>query len=499
MALNTPPATSFDFFGIGMVHGYTTPINVLPNDILIDIFDFFRKSHFHEGSLSWEWHILVHVCQRWRQIVFASPCRLDLRIRCVNGTPVRKNLDIWPAFPIVIDYGYDFDKRITPSDEDNIIAALEHPGRVCYVRLKPRVTSSLLGKMATVMEKSFPALTHIHIHSDGNAPVLSGKFLGGFAPCLQNIEFWGISFPALPNLLLSSSGLVSLELHDIPETGYISPEAMVAILTTLTSLKHLHIDFQSPNSRPDRTLSPPVTRTALPVLTSISFFGDHEYLEYLVASIDAARLDSILILYLNPVSGFQVPQLCKFINRSEITKRSLPRRCHITLQSRGISLNLDATIYKGDNLWVTSPHIDVGFNCQLDRIAERVSLVAQLSSRISPLLSNVIHFVIHWTGPPCRWQGTDGVEWLQLLRPFTSMQTLFVSTKFAEPVARALEDVTGEMVTEVLPALDLLCLEDLPVSSIAKFCEARQLSGCPLNIVGTSWEFGQKFDSYQRA
>ena len=35
------------------------------------------------------------------------------------------------------------------------------------------------------------------------------------------------------------------------------------------------------------------------------------------------------------------------------------------------------------------------------------------------------------------------------------MQTLFVSTEFTEPVARALEDVTGEMVTEVLPALVL--------------------------------------------
>ena len=158
-----------------------------------------------------------------------------------------------------------------------------------------------------------------------------------------------------------------------------------------------------------------------------------------------------------------------------------------------------ATIYKGDNLWATSPNIDVGFNRQLDGIAERVSLVAQVSRRISPLLSNVIHFVIHWTGPPDGWQGTDGVEWLKLLRPFTSVQTLFVSTEFAEPVARALEDVTGEMITEVLPALDLLCLEDLPVSSIAKFCEARQLSGCPLNFVGTSWEFGQRRNSYQRA
>jgi hypothetical protein len=63
----------------------------------------------------WKWHTLVHVCQRWRQIVFASPRRLNLQILCTHGTPVRKNLGIWPAFPIAIDY-YSIEKSgLTPT------------------------------------------------------------------------------------------------------------------------------------------------------------------------------------------------------------------------------------------------------------------------------------------------------------------------------------------------------------------------------------------------
>ena len=51
---------------------------------------------------------------------------------------------------------------------------------------------------------------------------------------------------------------------------------------------------------------------------------------------------------------------------------------------------------------------------------------------------------------------------------------------FAGHVTRAFEDVTGEMVTEVLPALNLLCWEDPPRSSVSEFCTARRLSGCPV-------------------
>ena len=52
------------------------------------------------------------------------------------------------------------------------------------------------------------------------------------------------------------------------------------------------------------------------------------------------------------------------------------------------------------------------------------------------------------------------VVWLQLLRLFTSLQTLFVSVQLAGYAACVLKDVTGEMASEVLvPALDLLCLD----------------------------------------
>ena len=52
--------------------------------------------HHYDG-----WQTLVHVCHKWRCIVFDSPLRLDLKIYCtLRGSVNSKALDMWPALPI---------------------------------------------------------------------------------------------------------------------------------------------------------------------------------------------------------------------------------------------------------------------------------------------------------------------------------------------------------------------------------------------------------------
>ncbi len=45
---------------------------------------------------------MVHVCQKWRCVVFGSQRRLNIQLACRPTTPVREMLDIWPRLPIVI-------------------------------------------------------------------------------------------------------------------------------------------------------------------------------------------------------------------------------------------------------------------------------------------------------------------------------------------------------------------------------------------------------------
>jgi len=91
----------------------------------------------------------------------------------------------------------------------------------------------------------------------------------------------------------------------------------------------------------------------------------------------------------------------------------------------------------------------------------------------------------------------DSSQWLELFRLFVTAQTLHVSKRFVSPVARALQDLTGQTATEVLPVLRTLFLEELqpsgPVHEAMKsFDIARQLSHQPVLI--QQWELND--DNY---
>ncbi|KAH9169999.1 hypothetical protein EDB89DRAFT_2230952 [Lactarius sanguifluus] len=94
------------------------------------------------------------------------------------------------------------------------------------------------------------------------------------------------------------------------------------------------------------------------------------------------------------------------------------------------------------------------------------------------------------------WEKPDDFEWPELLRPFSSVRTLFVAPIFATDVSPVGRDISRVIATEVLPALELLCLEDGPVSSIDELIAARQDSGRPVTIVDKKNEFDKRLKAY---
>ncbi|KAI9429269.1 hypothetical protein H4582DRAFT_2031305 [Lactarius indigo] len=463
-------------------------IGVLPDDVLLEIFDFCRKTLLYTNLPGWEWHLLVHVCQRWRQIVFASPHRLHLWILCTSGTPVRTNLGIWPPFPIVIN-GFSRGS-ITPADEDNVIAALEHPDRVRYLKLD--AAGPQLERVVTTMQEPFPVLTHLQIFSKGgNTPALPGGLLGRSAPRLRTIYFHSILYPTLPVLLLSAGDLVTLRLHNIPPTGYISPEAMVGGLAALPKLERFIIEFQSVTSRPDRIRLPPATRIVLPALTSFEFKGASEYLEDLVARIDSPQLERSFVVYFNQLVDFQVEQLSQFIHRSVGPKLTDFKHARITFFSDKVSF---AMYRHAEHPFSDRPLTSV-ISCE--GIDWQASHVAQMFSELSATLSNMAHLElkVQLKGGR-RLEGTEDVEWPHLLHQFSTVQTLRVSRELAGHAALALDDIAEEMATELLPSLDLIFLEGQPTPSAEKFVVVRQLSGRPIAVVYTETEFSRRLRSY---
>jgi hypothetical protein len=94
-----------DLCGTGKNLRHTT-IDDLPEEILLEVFDFYRLEAVERsrGGRPWKWHRLAHVCQRWRYVVSISPRRLRLQIPCKSGAPIEPILDTWPTLPILVRY-----------------------------------------------------------------------------------------------------------------------------------------------------------------------------------------------------------------------------------------------------------------------------------------------------------------------------------------------------------------------------------------------------------
>ena len=455
-------------------------INMLPDIALLEIFDFFLGEGRNEQDVKIQaWYRLVHVCRKWRDIVFGSPRRLDLQLLCTPRSTVRVTLDVWPPLPIII-YARNYPMR----GLDNIIPVLEHNDRISQLRLL-YIPYLLLDKFLNLpeMQAPFPALTRLKLQSrDEKVPVVPTSFLGKSAPCLQRLTLDRIPFPGLPKLLLSASHLVWLNLQRIPHSGYISPEAMATCLSVLTRLKCLNIEFKSPRSRPERKSRrpPPQTRILLPVLVKMCFHGVSEYLEDLVAQIDTPLLNKLLIHFFHQLI-FDTPQLTQFISRTPKLK----------------VYNL-ATLYfsSWDAMIIVSGFdgsLQLGIICSQSDW-QLSSVVQFFSSSFLPALDHSLEILQIGengsSGP--RWQDDiESSQWLELLQPFTAVRTLCISREFVPRIAPTLQELVGGRVVEVLPALQGLFLEGVlpprPVQeAIGKFIAARQLAGHPITI--SQWE-----------
>ncbi|KAH8982447.1 hypothetical protein EDB86DRAFT_2970429 [Lactarius hatsudake] len=291
-------------------------------------------------------------------------------------------------------------------------------------------------------------------------------------------------FQELPTLLLSARHLVTLHLLRIPPVGYISPEVMVACLATSTKLRYLYLEFEWDTSLHANGLIGPatVTRTVLPALTYFEFQGVCDYVEDLVARIDCPWLNGIDLSYLESSSGFQVSEIFKFIDRSEDPQLTL---------FDSVDVRFDSSLGRTTTLNFSLSH-DIPIYISL--IGQDLRLVFQVFSQLTARLSNVRHLFVDGS-----WrQGPEigRAELVQFLHQFTTTQTLYVSRERAKRIALALKDADGEMAPRLLPALDLLCLEDQPVSSVAKFCAVRRLSGRPVTFVRTQTKFWDRVEPY---
>jgi hypothetical protein len=421
----------------------------------------------------------VHVCQRWRGVVFASSLRLHLQVLCTARRPVQRLLHVWPTLPLAIRDHSLYEQR--RPHVDNIIAALEHHDRVRHIELWG-VSNAHLGRFAAVTQEPFPELTFLELLSDGRgaAPVLPDSLFGGFAPRLHTVHLKAIPFPPVRALLLSATDLVDLDLWNMPYFGFVSAEETVNCLVAMTGLKSLFLGFHSPLSRPDPANQhpPPPIRTELPALTQFKYRGVSETLEDLVARIDVPLLENAEITFFNQLlfDSSRLPQFIAFIGR--INKFKVFDQACVLFQPRygQVRLSQEGTVDHATlKLKIACKASDWQIS-SLSQVCDRSWLpytVERLDLREDPDLKS------HWK------DDMENGQWKELLDPFTDVKDLYLSKELALRIAPTLQELVWP--TEVLPVLQNIFLAEPEPSgdardAISPFIVARQLSNYPVTV-----------------
>ena len=469
------PAISVDCCDVGQAQ---LTIDTLPDDALLYVFDFYLA----QASEVEAWHTLVHVCRRWRNLVFGSPRRLNVRIACTTESPVKEMLGVLPALPIVISGSC---KSLT--NFDNVKTALEHHDRVCQIKLFFIVCE--LEDIIAPLQKPFPILTDLDLNAVGSLRPFDpdpSKFLGGSAH-LRSLTLGGLRIPDLLALLLSTPNLVILRLDGIRNFGSFLPDEIVTCLSALTRLKQLDLLVEFSRSHPDwvnRRLSL-LTRTVLPSLAVLKLRGTTENLEELMARIDAPLLYHLYILFSSSGSDratvFDPPHILRFIGRTP--KLQAPVEAHI---------GLDVDNYR---IWII-----FFYSKRISRRVLRLEIFCPEPERQFPCLAQFCRsppFPLHPLEYLCIGEGrfskygqrnhTENTRWLELLQPFVAVKKLYLTKEFAIHISRTLQELVGERVMEVLPALENVFIDELqpfgPVHDLmTEFIAARQLAGHPVII-----------------
>jgi hypothetical protein len=390
-------------------------------------------------------------------------------------------LDIWPALPIVVQ------DRARSSEAlgywgiwgtANTIAALHQHNRVWKIELYG-IPDSLLDHLMA-MRMPFPVLTDLELRSTGPAaPVIPDSFLGGSAPRLLSLKLQRISFLSLPRLLYSTTDLVTLHLFEIPQSGYIPPLAIATALSMLTRLKSLHLDFNPslPSAHVPSQSQLPLKRIVLPALTEFYLWCDSGYMEDMVSTIDMPLLNFARIAFSSRPDS-DTPLLRDFISRTEVFNELHRVKVAISRDS------LHLTLSRQDK----GPHdkmLKLRFSC--NALDWRFSSLAQICNSLLPPLPALEHLEVF--ADQLYWRSNmENAQWLGLLRPFFSVKDVVLFDDLVKFVAPALKELTGERVSEVLPALQNLFLKGSRPSAPSKpvqealeqFVVARQRSGRPV-------------------
>ena len=376
-----------------------------------------------------------------------------------------------PPVPLVIEYS---DRTTRTMAQNNVHFGLQQHGRVRRIVL--RAPSSSLRTWLELMNNLFPRLRHLSLLST-NIEEISLMLPETFqAPDLRHLSLQGIGLPKRLPLLSSAIALSILSLTHIRASCYFPPGYLVTQLQDLPHLKELSIGFAVPIPLPSSErdlLPPPIPPVTLPSLRRLTFHGVDSYLDNFVAQIITPLLKRLGLTFFFDLA-FALVNLTEFIHRTD-----------------GFRCLVVRVIFNKDSSSIDVGKIGLRVNCE--PLDWQIDSATQVCNALGDVLSTVEELTLDLRvdGMPSDWENTlDNTAWHELLLPFIGAKKLKIVSSLTLELSNALESVDGELVLELLPALEELeVLREAPLkidratNAFSMFMKTRESVGRPIHLL----------------
>ena len=455
-------------------------INHLPDELLIEIFDLHRDPPDNELNYqrqwSAEWFKLIHVCKRWRAVVFASSSRLDLCFVLTprNGGHMKTIMSRhFPPLPIIINFPYNY----TAKDMGRVVAALKRPDRIRGIAFTGSTGTDDLSKLFKV---ALPSLESLELCCHGKLKI-SAAFLKGSNLKMRTLKLSGITLPSISRLLLSAPALTCLSLEILGIDASVGPSSVTSLLSHLQGLPcllSLDLKINSYGNPDIDYLAQPKEIVQLLKLTSFSYYGHSAYFNILAAWFASPSLQEVYI-GTNDKSLPNLPHLPRFID--DIGEHYHTVKVFLDIDRSGFLFSLFS---------------------RSECVSDRPSPCFRFSSTSFPesMMQTDSAFLEKLTGIQELYVITDDrsenfIPWRRFFLQFSSIKALRLegTTQQRSLVAAILLQEHEESNRALLPALEEIELsvgrrsiyEDQRVSELAAFepfMSARQQGGSPVKI-----------------
>src|SRR5216683_2209420 len=393
-------------------------ISSLPDELLIEIFDWSRLVDGYDWIYRRRWYKLQQICRRWRYVMLEWPSRLKLCFLCNKTSPITTMPSHLTAIPLAINYKIEPNwplPYVPKLPKKELLLALQHCNRL-YSIFIGRCTSEGSG-LLKALDNPFPILEALSLFYDDGIQVLPNNFV---APRLRALHLVNVIIPMGHLSLTNAANLLSLHLERIPASGYSPPEYLVECIASMPHLENISFGFKEGTYYPDMVMELPrteITRMVLPKLSRLKYTGIINYLDNLLARISTPVLQDLRFsVFLNEISTLTVLPLSAFLGTIQ------------NLDFRTAVVSFDQLSFKFTNTYhpeqpsVVSPYFS--FNIHDDVQVRAVASMTQiLCSACAPALPVVEYLDLeaYWYSPEFM---THHQLWYTLLRSFRGVKTL---------------------------------------------------------------------------